>query len=305
MSSSPAECGPWSAVPGLFAIRRKLRRWRPEVVHVHENYDPRLVALTAGYRTVFTVHDPVHLWGPGAHAAEERIFKRWFRRAERFVVHGQHLPRTRADSRPDSNHGDPTWALAAFRAPPLDRDRRPSFFSADSRDTRAWRSWSKGCVSCGNGCRREAPGDERGRSGPPRSGRPRISLILEIHPREGRRELLAEASLVVLPYTQASQSGVGLLAIAAGVPVVVSDLGALPDLAFDSSFVFEAANPRALADTIERHLEDGVDVRRGLPQPAQPRFSRPRSSSSSLRHDGLAADCFAARLRILGAERAT
>ena len=55
---------------------------------------------------------------------------------------------------------------------------------------------------------------------------------------------------MALPYTQASQSGVGVLAIAAGVPVVVSDLGALPELAYDPSFVFEAGNPRALAETI-------------------------------------------------------
>ena len=42
-----------------------------------------------------------------------------------------------------------------------------------------------------------------------------------------------------------------------GVPVVVSDLGALPELAYDSSFVFEAGNPGALAETILRHIDDG------------------------------------------------
>src|SRR3954470_5617113 len=81
-----------SALPRLLEIRRELRRWRPQIVHVHENYDPRLVALTRGYLTVFTVHDPVqHLGVDPLNAAEERVFKEWFRRAERFVVHGQAL----------------------------------------------------------------------------------------------------------------------------------------------------------------------------------------------------------------------
>jgi glycosyltransferase involved in cell wall biosynthesis len=102
---------------------------------------------------------------------------------------------------------------------------------------------------------------------------PRISLIPRYISENDVETLLAEASLVALPYTQASQSGVGMLAIAAGVPVVVSDLGSLPELAVDPSFVFAAANPRALADTIERHLEDGADVRRAVLRHARGRFS--------------------------------
>jgi glycosyltransferase involved in cell wall biosynthesis len=78
---------------------------------------------------------------------------------------------------------------------------------------------------------------------------------------------------VALPYTQASQSGVGTLAIAAGVPVVVSDLGALPELAHDPSFTFEAGNPRLLAETIVQHLDDGPEVRRAVLRHAQSRFS--------------------------------
>jgi glycosyltransferase involved in cell wall biosynthesis len=86
---------------------------------------------------------------------------------------------------------------------------------------------------------------------------------------------------MVWPYTQASQSGVGVLAISAGVPVVVSDLGSLPELAYDSSFVFEAANPRALAQTILRHLDDGADVRGAVLRHAQGRFSLDRAAQLS------------------------
>jgi glycosyltransferase involved in cell wall biosynthesis len=100
-----------------------------------------------------------------------------------------------------------------------------------------------------------------------------VSLLARYVPEGELDVLLAGASVVALPYTQASQSGVGTLAIAAGVPVVVSDLGSLPELAYDSSFVFEAANARALADAIERHIDDGPTVRRAVLQHARSHFS--------------------------------
>jgi glycosyltransferase involved in cell wall biosynthesis len=109
----------------------------------------------------------------------------------------------------------------------------------------------------------------------------RVSLIPRYIPESEVDELLAGASLMILPYTQASQSGVGALAIAAGVPVVVSDLGALPELACDPSFVFEPGNPRALADTILRHLDHGTEVRRAVLRHAQTHFSWERAAQLS------------------------
>jgi glycosyltransferase involved in cell wall biosynthesis len=103
--------------------------------------------------------------------------------------------------------------------------------------------------------------------------KPRVSLIPRYISESEVDTLLAEASLVALPYTQASQSGVGTLAIAAGVPVVVSDLGALPQLTYEPSYVFEAGNPRALAETIVRHVDHGPEVRSAVLRHAQAHFS--------------------------------
>jgi glycosyltransferase involved in cell wall biosynthesis len=64
-----------------------------------------------------------------------------------------------------------------------------------------------------------------------------------------------------------------MLAIAAGVPVVVSDLGSLPELAYDGSFVATAGDPRALARTILDHLDDGPDVRARVLAHARAQFS--------------------------------
>ena len=272
-----------TAIPRLLEIRRELRKWRPEIVHVHENYDPRLVALTSGYRTVFTVHDPVQ--HPGARpltAAEERIFKWWFRRAERFVVHGPALAEELAPMVGRARivvipHG--VWP----RSEPLVRPESPAVLLFGRLEQYkgvevlvegmrlVWdqRPEVRLVVAGAGPAARLVPDDQR------------ISLIPRYIREKEVDELLAGASLTVLPYTQASQSGVGVLAIAAGVPVVVSDLGALPELAYDSSFVFEAGNPRALAQTILRHLDDGADVRRDVLRHAQTRFSWDRAAQLS------------------------
>ena len=71
------------------------------------------------------------------------------------------------------------------------------------------------------------------------------------------------------------------MAIAAGVPVVVSDLGALPELAYEPSFVFEARDPRALAETLIRHLDDGPEVRSAVLRHARAHFSWNRAAQMS------------------------
>jgi glycosyltransferase involved in cell wall biosynthesis len=272
-----------SAIPVLLEIRRELRAWQPQVVHVHENHDARLLALTSGYPTVFTVHDPVEHLGARPFTRVERwVFKRWFRRTERFVVHGQAL----ADELPPSVRGTPlaviphgTWP----RSEPLQRPETPSVLLFGRLEqykgvevlVEAMRLvWTRRpdvtLVVAGEGeAARLVPDD------------PRISLIPRYISESEVDTLLAEASLVALPYIQASQSGVGVLAIAAGVPVVVSDLGALPELAYEPSFVFDAGNPRALAETLIRHLDDGADVRSAVLSHAQTHFSWDRAAQMS------------------------
>jgi glycosyltransferase involved in cell wall biosynthesis len=271
----PGRVRSFSAVPGMLEIRRALRRWRPDVVHVHENHDPRLLALTTGYRTVLTVHDPLgHPGAPALTRGETWAFKSWFRRAERFVVHGQALVEELAPIVGRARivvipHG------VSARSKPLPRPESPSVLLFGRLEqykgvevlVEAMRLvWERRpevrLVVAGAGeAARLVPDD------------PRIWLIPRYISESEVDTLLAEASLAALPYTQASQSGVGLLAIARGVPVVVSDLGALPELAYDPSFVSEAGNPRALAETIVGHLDDGAEVRSAVLRHAQSRFS--------------------------------
>jgi glycosyltransferase involved in cell wall biosynthesis len=272
-----------SAVPAMLRIRRELRRWRPEIVHVHENHDPRLLALTSGYRTVFTVHDPVeHLGARSFTRVETWIFGQWFRRAERFVVHGDALAEELAPIVGRARivvipHG------VSPRSEPLPRPKSPSvllfgrleqYKGVDVLVEAMPLVWERHpetrLVVAGEGQAARLVRED-----------PRISLIPRYIPEREVETLFGKASLVVLPYTQASQSGVGVMAIARGVPVVVSDLGALPELAVDSSFVVEAGNSRALAETIVRHLDDGPEVRSAVLRHAQSRFSWGRAAQMS------------------------
>jgi len=111
---------------------------------------------------------------------------------------------------------------------------------------------------------------------------PRVTLIARYIPEPEVQPLLREASLVALPYTQASQSGVGALAIAAGVPVVVTDVGALRELAYDPRFVAKAGDPRALAAAILRNVDHDADVRTAVIDHARTHFSWDHTAELSL-----------------------
>lgn len=71
-------------------------------------------------------------------------------------------------------------------------------------------------------------------------------------------ELFQRCSVVVLPYIEASQSGVIPTAYGFKKPVVVTDVGAMPEIVDDgvTGFVVPPKNPEALADAIVKLLRD-------------------------------------------------
>jgi glycosyltransferase involved in cell wall biosynthesis len=81
-----------------------------------------------------------------------------------------------------------------------------------------------------------------------------------------------ETSLAVLPYTEASQTGVGSRAVGYGVPVVATRVGGLPDLTLDPTYLVDPGDDVGLAEAIVRHVDDGRDIRaRVLAELAAPR----------------------------------
>jgi len=87
--------------------------------------------------------------------------------------------------------------------------------------------------------------------------------------------LFASASIVALPYVEASQSGVGALAKAHGRPLIATDVGGLPELvADDSGVLVPAGDADALAQALDELLGDRL------------RLERMRDAAIRTMHDG-------------------
>jgi glycosyltransferase involved in cell wall biosynthesis len=78
-------------------------------------------------------------------------------------------------------------------------------------------------------------------------------------------DLFQRCSVVVLPYIEASQSGVILTAYGFKKPVVVTNVGAIPEIVDDgvTGFIVPPKNPEVLAEAIVKLLKDG-DLRREM-----------------------------------------
>jgi glycosyltransferase involved in cell wall biosynthesis len=111
----------------------------------------------------------------------------------------------------------------------------------------------------------------------------RVEASIGYVPEAAADTAFRRASLVVLPYVQASQSGVGMLALARGVPTVVTSVGSLPELALSSAFVVPPADPAALARAILAQLDHGPDVRRAVLRRARDEFGWDRLGARALR----------------------
>lgn len=89
--------------------------------------------------------------------------------------------------------------------------------------------------------------------------------------------LLGEIRLVLLPYKDATQSGVGMRAIGHGIPCIVSSAGGLPELVecVSSSLIVPPNDPQRVADAIVAHIDHGDDLRRALYNNTVSRFAWP------------------------------
>ena len=69
----------------------------------------------------------------------------------------------------------------------------------------------------------------------------------------------AACDIVVLPYESATQSGIVQIAYGFGKPVLVTDVGGLPDVVTDrkTGYVVEPKSPQAIADAVEDFFANG------------------------------------------------
>ncbi len=96
-----------------------------------------------------------------------------------------------------------------------------------------------------------------------------------------RAELFARASVVVLPYIDASQSGVIPIAYSAGKPVVATTVGGLPAVVDDgvTGYLVPPCDEAALAQAVVRLLRD-PDLRRRMGSNARHKVDTEYSAST-------------------------
>ena len=263
-------------LPSVAAARRKIKQFNPDVVLVHENLDPRLLLVVRGFPIVYTIHDPT----PHPGANPDRLTLRiaassWKKAAKRFVVHGERL----VDELPDDIRSRKATVVIAHgaevRAHPLPTPaglnvllfgRLTEYKGVDvlvKAMNSVWASHPDATLTVAG----------RGPESTKVPTDPRINLIDHYIPENEVNDLFRAATVCVLPYTQASQSGVGLLALSMGVPTVVTDVGALADLAENRSRLVPAADPQALAAAISDALACGPSEREATLTFARDKFA--------------------------------
>lgn len=272
------------SIPLLLAnigrIAWALRRFKPEVIHCQEELKDYLIgALPWMPRAPFvlTVHDP----RPHAGSDERRmnwsrfaLYERWLRRkADHVVVHGEVLARAAAEVMPrlvGRIHVIPHGPLGELSDEPIHANWTPGhclFF---------------GRMEAYKGLRYFVEAIRLLRS----EGRPVTGVIAGRGP--ALDELIAElqgdsafvihngylsaeqvracfdaANVVVLPYTEGTQSGVAAHALGRGRPLVVTDVGSLADM------VIPGANGTVVPPRDAAALAAAIDAIVGSPEVAQ------------------------------------
>ena len=271
----PGRISSLRSLPEVAAVGRSLRTWKPDVVHAHINDDPRLFAVTHGYPTVLTIHDPTpHLGAPPIGRMHEAINQQWMRRADRVVVHGEELAEQLARTMDRAAIAIIPHGTSPLAAPlPAPAERAVLLFGRlepykgvrvllDAMQA-VWRVRPDvKLVVAGKGPEAHlVPHD------------PRIDVFRGYLPESKVDAIYGQASLCVLPYLEASQSGVGLLALGRGVPTIVSRVGSLAELALDSSFVVPPGDPAALAEALVRYVDHDDSLRERVLRHAEANFS--------------------------------
>jgi glycosyltransferase involved in cell wall biosynthesis len=85
----------------------------------------------------------------------------------------------------------------------------------------------------------------------------KIKLFLDYIPQSEIRYFFSVSDLVVLPYKKfTSQSGVGMLALPFHKPLIVTEVGGLPELVLDKNLIVPPDNPQLLAERISQVMKD-------------------------------------------------
>lgn len=250
------------ALPAVWKVRRQVRRPKADVVHFQDSsaQDVRIL-FAAGARPrryAVTVHDVVQHPGDQVRGPwTARIRTQLIGNAGLLFVHSEGLRDALVEvERPSAPivvmpHGMPTTPALPLPAEPtlLFFGRISRYKGIDVLLDAMRLLWQRipdaRLVVAGGG---SLPGHELLRD-------PRVTVRNEHVPESEVESMFAAARCVVLPYVEASQSGVGARSKGFGRPLVVTRVGALPDLVSDGSGrVVDPGDADALASALHEVL---------------------------------------------------
>lgn len=251
-------------------ILRKVDSFRPDVVHFQQGHLWFNFALNSlrKYPLVITIHDPRHHVGDSAsQKTPQWVMDYGFRRAHHVIVHGEALleqVHTLFGIDRSNIHVIPHISMGGeFERDAIPQDRNCVLFFGRIWDYKGLNYLIESApivaakiptvkfVIAGEGDDfhkyRDMIGD---------------STLFEIHNRwisdSERAEMFRRSAVVVLPYTEATQSGVVPVAYNFSRPVVGTNVGALAECIDDgkTGFLVPPRDPEALAKAIVRILDN-------------------------------------------------
>jgi glycosyltransferase involved in cell wall biosynthesis len=268
---------PWRDLRGFAELYRLLRRHRPDVLHASSSKAGVIGRLAAVAARVPVRNFTVHGWAFSAHSGAAAVFYRWADRVAGCATKTTICvsQRERADGlRARTCHADRTVVIPnavdvdAYPQAPLER-ALPRLISVGR--LAAPKDWSTllsalaeldpetfaELVIVGDGPDRERVEDERNRRLPER-----VRLLGE---RDDVPGLLSDADVFVLASRSEGLPLSVVEAMAAGLPVVASDVGGLRELVRDgeTGVLVPPGDPAALADALRPLLADR-ELRRRL-----------------------------------------
>jgi glycosyltransferase involved in cell wall biosynthesis len=246
------------ALAGVARLRRDVRGLAPDVVHLQDSVvnDPRLLVVAGARRRRYalTVHDlERHPGDPAVGRRQQVLWRACIGGAGLLFVHAEPLrERLLAQHRPSAPVVVVPHGVDAPRMRPLPPGpslllfgRMSSYKGLDTLLDAMPSVWARMPDA-----RLTVAGEGAVEDHPALADR-RVVLRNEFVPDAEVPELFAAATCVVLPYREASQSGVVAAAKRFGRGLVVTDVGGLAEAARDGAArVVPPADPGALADAV-------------------------------------------------------
>jgi len=275
--SKPRLRQPIRQVRNLRWILNQIKTFQPDVIHFqlgHLWFNFALPFLRRHYPIVFTIHDPrQHMGDRGAKNTPQWVMDFGYRRADKVVVHGSQLRQVLIDElniSKDDIHVIPHIAIGERDLVPDKSEAIELLFfgriwpykgldyliRAEPLITRKFPNAK--IVICGQG---EDFDRYRGMMTNPDQFIVHNRWISD----EERRNFFQRASIVVLPYVEATQSGVVPVAYAHSKPVIATRTGGLPDVVDHgkTGLLVEPKDEVGLAEAIIALLED-AELRKSM-----------------------------------------